>query len=181
MDPMWNLLVKARCGLIRSWNRNNDEEGIAMTSSINGSINYGKALNEMKQKYIRPLKDDDYLMAGIRVGINTADTYVALNNLVPEPVSPGFPATHKEMFGIIGGLTQAGFGLIKCTMNVNREYQKSMKVSGVGDIITGAGLCSQVTFGASALPVTLRGMKGSGEATKVASPTFCIFANVFPA
>jgi hypothetical protein len=158
MDHMWNLLVTGRCGLIGSWKRNNDEEGITMTSSINGSINYGTTLNEMKQKYIRPLKDDDYLMAGIRVGINTADTYVALNNLVPTPVSPGFPATSNQMFGVLGGLTQAGFGLIKCTMNVNREYQMSMKVSGVGDIITGAGLCSQVSFGAAALPVTLLGI-----------------------
>lgn len=163
MDHMWNLLVTGRCGLIGSWKRNNDEEGITMTSSINGSINYGTTLNEIKQKYIRPLKDDDYLMAGIRVGINTADTYVALNNLVPTPVSPGFAAgptaaANNAACGLIGGMAQAGFGFIKCTMNVNREYQKSMKVSGVGDIITGAGLCSQVFLGAAALPVTMLGI-----------------------
>ncbi|MGV8119811.1 MAG: hypothetical protein AB2L14_08640 [Candidatus Xenobiia bacterium LiM19] len=137
-----------------------------MTTGINGSINFGNTLSGSKQPYIRPMKDDDLLMAGIRVGINTADTYAALDNLLPatfqrtsfmDSLTNPQPVSYAG-YGFLMGVVQAGFGAIKCMMNVNKEYVIPMKVSGIGDIITGAGLAGQTFFGAAALPVTVAGI-----------------------
>lgn len=142
-----------------------------MTSNITGKIGSCLKSSELDKRYIKYKPDVLATSLGFRAGVNALDAYVGLN--MPETgmkpradfslesfMHPQQP-TPSEIacgHGFILGLAQAGFGVIKLSMNVNEEFRTSMKMSGIGDIVTGAGLIAQASCGSSAFPVVIAGI-----------------------
>lgn len=136
-----------------------------MNTNLTGKIASCLKVSESDKKYIE--YKPDFLAASLafRTGVNALDAYVGSN--MPETdiareifIHPEkqFPIEPIAGQGMVLGFLQAGLGAIKLITNKNDEFGTSMKMSGIGDMVTGAGLFAQAFCGSSAFPVVIAGI-----------------------